>query len=188
MGGGDEVFAFFGTSEPRDGDEEEERFEDEDNEGDRMPLEAAGNDEETWSSGDIGKCGTLLRGGVGEDTRHMGTGKFSSSHSSEVSCTVLFCASLMSIERGNVRSVVVERIADVRRPEGVEKKEEIEDAMEDVLGGGNIKILENFRDIEDNDDGVDVELKDDEDNDEEDGVVEVSLEWGSSSVWSSAME
>ena len=38
---------FFCASELRDGDEEEERVDDEDNEGDLMSLEAAGNDEET---------------------------------------------------------------------------------------------------------------------------------------------
>ena len=103
----------------------------------------------------------------------MGTDKFSSSplHSSEVSCAMLFCASSKSIERGKVRSVVVERMAVVRTPGGDEKREENEDAMEDVLGGGNTKILESFLDSDDDD----VDMDDDEDIDEEDGVAEVSL-------------
>lgn len=76
----------------------------------------------------------------------------------------------MTIERGKVRSVVVERMADVSVPDGVEKRETNDEIAEGADGGGNIKRLESGQD-----DVVEEEIMDDEDDNEKDGFSESPL-------------
>lgn len=107
----------------------------------------------------------MFKGGVGEDIIQMGTERFSSSSCD--SCSLTFWFSSITIERGKVRSVVVERMADVSVPDEVEKRETNDELAEGADGGGNIKRLESEQD-----DVVEEELIDDEGDDEKDGFSE----------------